>query len=277
MIPTPCSCDQTQSFAKCANDWGTHVILGTRQGRWISPDPAGLAVADPGNPQSWNRYGYVVNNPLAFVDFAGLECYVVHPDGSYDIVDVNAEQCSEAGGVWGDAFVSGDGPSPGGIPAEFGGTLSTNNGGIDFSGVPLATGGGAGGGGGAGAGRSRTTIHCLGQAAAAKGLSVAIDALGSVPAVGNLVSGVAATAQTLNTVYSASVALLGTANALLNPSTGAKGTVTSAAASVGFLVVSTAARDSTVIPGIGNAVSFTYFVFDSIDAYKAFQGCKAGH
>jgi RHS repeat-associated protein len=25
-------------------------------GRWISPDPAGLGVVDPTNPQSWNRY-----------------------------------------------------------------------------------------------------------------------------------------------------------------------------------------------------------------------------
>jgi RHS repeat-associated protein len=26
------------------------------EGRWISPDPAGLAAVDPANPQSWNRY-----------------------------------------------------------------------------------------------------------------------------------------------------------------------------------------------------------------------------
>src|SRR5689334_20496991 len=34
-----------------------------RQGRWISPDPAGLAAADPTNPQSWNRYAYALNDP----------------------------------------------------------------------------------------------------------------------------------------------------------------------------------------------------------------------
>lgn len=43
------------------------------QGRWISPDPAGLAAVDPTNPQSWNRYAYVGNNPLMFVDPLGLE------------------------------------------------------------------------------------------------------------------------------------------------------------------------------------------------------------
>ncbi len=44
------------------------------QGRWPSPDPAGLAAVDPSNPQSWNRYAYVLNNPLALVDPFGLSC-----------------------------------------------------------------------------------------------------------------------------------------------------------------------------------------------------------
>jgi len=33
-------------------------------GRWISPDPAGVGAVDPNNPQTWNRYAYVGNNPL---------------------------------------------------------------------------------------------------------------------------------------------------------------------------------------------------------------------
>ena len=40
-------------------------------GRWLSPDPAGLGAVDPTNPQTWNRYAYVGNNPLALVDFLG--------------------------------------------------------------------------------------------------------------------------------------------------------------------------------------------------------------
>ncbi len=43
------------------------------QGRWISPDPAGLAAVDPTNPQTWNRYAYVANNPLNAVDPLGLD------------------------------------------------------------------------------------------------------------------------------------------------------------------------------------------------------------
>jgi RHS repeat-associated protein len=42
------------------------------QGRWLSPDPAGTGAANPTNPQSWNRYAYVLNNPLTYVDPLGL-------------------------------------------------------------------------------------------------------------------------------------------------------------------------------------------------------------
>jgi RHS repeat-associated protein len=42
------------------------------QGRWVSPDPGGIEAVDPANPQSWNRYAYVTNNPLSLVDPLGL-------------------------------------------------------------------------------------------------------------------------------------------------------------------------------------------------------------
>ncbi len=41
-------------------------------GRWMHPDPAGLAAVDPSNPQSWNRYAYVLDDPLDLVDPLGL-------------------------------------------------------------------------------------------------------------------------------------------------------------------------------------------------------------
>ena len=43
------------------------------QGRWPSPDPAGQAAVDPSNPQSWNRYAYVLNNPLGYTDPLGMD------------------------------------------------------------------------------------------------------------------------------------------------------------------------------------------------------------
>ncbi len=41
------------------------------QGRFLSPDP-GNAGADPGDPQTWNGYAYVGNNPLSYTDPSGM-------------------------------------------------------------------------------------------------------------------------------------------------------------------------------------------------------------
>jgi RHS repeat-associated protein len=52
-------------------------------GRFMSPDPSGLAYADPRNPQSLNFYAYVQNNPLTNTDPAGLSCVTLtSADGS---------------------------------------------------------------------------------------------------------------------------------------------------------------------------------------------------
>ena len=43
------------------------------QGRFLSPDPAGMGAVDPSDPQSWNRYAYVGNRPLNTVDPQGTD------------------------------------------------------------------------------------------------------------------------------------------------------------------------------------------------------------
>src|SRR5581483_7345597 len=50
-----------------------------RQGRWISPDPAGLGAVAMGNPQTWNRYAYVGNTPLFATDVMGLNSSLSPP------------------------------------------------------------------------------------------------------------------------------------------------------------------------------------------------------
>src|SRR5580704_884887 len=47
--------------------------LSATQGRWTSMDPARVAAANPANPQSWNLYAYVLNNPVRLIDPSGLE------------------------------------------------------------------------------------------------------------------------------------------------------------------------------------------------------------
>jgi RHS repeat-associated protein len=42
------------------------------QGRWLSPDPSGLAAVNANDPQSWNRYAYVGNRPTNAIDRLGL-------------------------------------------------------------------------------------------------------------------------------------------------------------------------------------------------------------
>jgi RHS repeat-associated protein len=44
----------------------------SNQGRWPSPDPAGLGAVDLSVPQSWNRYGYTTNDPVDLNDPFGL-------------------------------------------------------------------------------------------------------------------------------------------------------------------------------------------------------------
>ena len=43
-------------------------------GRFMTPDPSGLLAPHPEDPQSWNLYAYVRNNPLIYLDPNGLDC-----------------------------------------------------------------------------------------------------------------------------------------------------------------------------------------------------------
>jgi RHS repeat-associated protein len=80
---------------------GMHDFLARRynptSGRWLSPDPAGLGAVDPSNPQTWNRYAYVMNNPLSLVDPFGEDCYDTAGNPTSAPDDVS---CMNGGGIW---------------------------------------------------------------------------------------------------------------------------------------------------------------------------------
>ena len=52
-------------------DWFQVRQMSGAQGRFQSTDP-GNAGADPGDPQTWNGYAYVGNNPLSYTDPSGM-------------------------------------------------------------------------------------------------------------------------------------------------------------------------------------------------------------
>jgi RHS repeat-associated protein len=76
---------------------------GSSMGRFMSPDPAGNSVADFSNPQSWNMYSYVLNNPLKYVDPTGLDCAYLNDAGDgIESSDRNSGigECNSNGGYY---------------------------------------------------------------------------------------------------------------------------------------------------------------------------------
>lgn len=67
------------------NDYFGARYYSSSMGRWMSPDLP-FADQDPANPQSWNLYGYVRNNPLNSIDNDGLFTIVI-PGWGYSISD----------------------------------------------------------------------------------------------------------------------------------------------------------------------------------------------
>jgi len=143
-------------YTVSGNDWDAYHFAGLDQdstsndhaqfrqysniaGRWLSPDPYGGSY-DFTNPQSMNRYAYVANNPLSYVDPTGLNrcgpnCSGCDPsqqicgggdlgfnNGSGDFCDASG-YCGAGTGVDGFGLYG-----PGGVPWNFGpGYIGTVN------------------------------------------------------------------------------------------------------------------------------------------------------
>jgi RHS repeat-associated protein len=84
------------------NDYFGARFYASNMGRFMSPDPGGIAYANPYNPQSLNLYSYVVNNPLSNIDPTGMEC--LWDDGSFDSADDketgDVQGCTSQGGTF---------------------------------------------------------------------------------------------------------------------------------------------------------------------------------
>lgn len=62
--------------SESGNDFAQARYFGSSLGRFMSADPLASS-ATPGNPQTWNRYSYVGNNPLVMIDPTGEKAKVV--------------------------------------------------------------------------------------------------------------------------------------------------------------------------------------------------------
>lgn len=58
--------------SESGNDYFGARYYSSNMGRFMSPDPSGLAYADLTNPQSLNLYSYAQNSPIIFRDPSGL-------------------------------------------------------------------------------------------------------------------------------------------------------------------------------------------------------------
>jgi len=74
-------------------------------GRWTSPDPAGLAAVDPSNPQSWNRYIYVLDNPMNLIDPLGLATCVTTTDDQGNPIITCTMDGGDGGGGGGNGVI----------------------------------------------------------------------------------------------------------------------------------------------------------------------------
>jgi RHS repeat-associated protein len=75
------------------NDYFGARYYASTMGRFMSPDPGWFLQAHPSNPQTWNMYSYVLNNPLAFVDPTGNDCVLDNGDGT---VTTNTGDCDNS-------------------------------------------------------------------------------------------------------------------------------------------------------------------------------------
>lgn len=77
--PSPIQYTGQEHDSESGDDHFPFRYYNATMARWLSPDPAGLGAVNPANPQSWNRYVYVANNPLGATDPLGLQspsCFI---------------------------------------------------------------------------------------------------------------------------------------------------------------------------------------------------------
>ena len=113
--------------AESGNDYFGARYYGSTMGRFLSPDPIIQNELRLLNPQRWNKYAYVINNPLILTDptgmdaaavtFSGMVAHLGHeglvsinPDGSAEYARFGPA-VQDAAGLWGLGSEPGSAPT----------------------------------------------------------------------------------------------------------------------------------------------------------------------
>lgn len=94
----PCNTGRGRSVETGLDYFGARYFSAA-QGRFSSPDQP-FNDQYPADPQSWNLYSYVRNNPLKYVDLNGEDCVYTNNLSTDGTVTVETGNCSQKGGTF---------------------------------------------------------------------------------------------------------------------------------------------------------------------------------
>ncbi len=98
--PTPTFFTGLQRDAESGLDHTKARQYASDFGAWLSPDPDNAGEEDA-DPQSWDAYGYVMDNPTTDADPSGLDCLYLSSESDTSItVATERGQCTEPGGTY---------------------------------------------------------------------------------------------------------------------------------------------------------------------------------
>ena len=72
-----------------------HRVYQPNYGRWLTPDPGGIKVVNLADPQTWNMYAYVTDNPTTLNDPTGLGAHCTGQNTEHNNV-LTCEQAQAA-------------------------------------------------------------------------------------------------------------------------------------------------------------------------------------